>query len=273
MVLLWGIMKKALAKNPNMLRTMIGTGLVLILILSYAVYSNTMDSEYYGYTTTNESENPDLEYNEPGMANWYFTSREAITWINISIEGVVNDTSILVVEASGVEWYYSPLLGIAGEEIFNCEDEGFSDVSESCSLASSHIIQINGPNIQIIRGRVSLDLPIEGLGYLQSSNISNAELGANKIINNEKSTITWTLKIYDDGKIISNDGVSINVEYVSHELVSIEEFKLNPVQESIYSLATLIGCFFLLLFIPMTIYFSASYKSKNDERIRMETLE
>jgi len=53
-------MKKSLAKNPNMLRTMIGTGLVLVLILSYAVYSNTLDSEYYGYKTTNESEIIDL---------------------------------------------------------------------------------------------------------------------------------------------------------------------------------------------------------------------
>ena len=37
-------MKKALAQNPNMLRTMVGLGLTLILILSYAVYGATMDS-------------------------------------------------------------------------------------------------------------------------------------------------------------------------------------------------------------------------------------
>ena len=34
-------MKKALAQNPNLLRTMIGLGLTLILILSYAVYAAT----------------------------------------------------------------------------------------------------------------------------------------------------------------------------------------------------------------------------------------
>ena len=49
------IVKRSLSKNPNMLRTMIGTGMTLILLLSYAVYSNTVDSEYYGYTTTNDS--------------------------------------------------------------------------------------------------------------------------------------------------------------------------------------------------------------------------
>ena len=47
-------MRKSLSRNPNMMRTMIGIGLVLILVLSYAVYSNTLDSEYYGYTTTND---------------------------------------------------------------------------------------------------------------------------------------------------------------------------------------------------------------------------
>ena len=49
-----GVMRKSLSRNPNMLRTMIGIGMVLILVLGYAVYSNTVDSEYYGYSTTNE---------------------------------------------------------------------------------------------------------------------------------------------------------------------------------------------------------------------------
>ena len=47
-------MKKTLSRNPNMLRTMIGLGMTLILLLGYAVYSNTLDSEYYRFETTNE---------------------------------------------------------------------------------------------------------------------------------------------------------------------------------------------------------------------------
>ena len=45
-----------MSQNPNMLRTMIGIGLTLIFVLGYAVYSNTVESEYYGYETTNTSE-------------------------------------------------------------------------------------------------------------------------------------------------------------------------------------------------------------------------
>ena len=168
-------MKKSLAKNPNMLRTMIGTGLVLVLILSYAVYSNTLDSEYYGYKTSNESETIDLQSNEEGKADWYFTSKEAITWINVTIGGVEQESSKLIIQASGVEWYYSSLLGIEGADFFNCEDGGFSEVSESCIRASVHEILIDDGSTQVIHGRVSLNLPIEGLGYIQSDNPALAE--------------------------------------------------------------------------------------------------
>jgi len=263
-------MKKSLAKNPNMLRTMIGTGLVLVLILSYAVYSNTLDSEYYGYKTTNESEIIDLQYNEEDSANWYFTSREAITWINVTIEGVEEESATLIIEASGVEWFYSPLLGVEDADFFNCEDGGFSETSESCSRASVHEIIIDSSEEQRIHGRVSLDLPIEGLGYIQSDNEHLAEEEARQIVENEKKTITWNIKLENEGEILSDDNLTIVVNIVKHDFLSVEEFKLNPIQESIYSLATLIGCFFLLLFVPLTVYFSALYKSKNDDKLRLE---
>ena len=64
-------MRKSLSRNPNMMRTMIGIGLVLILVLSYAVYSNTLDSEYYGYTTTNDEVELEMQETEEGSASWY----------------------------------------------------------------------------------------------------------------------------------------------------------------------------------------------------------
>jgi len=67
-------MRKSLSRNPNMMRTMIGIGLVLILVLSYAVYSNTLDSEYYGYTTTNEEVELDMQETEEGSAEWHSTT-------------------------------------------------------------------------------------------------------------------------------------------------------------------------------------------------------
>ena len=64
-----------MSRNPNMLRTMIGTGLTLVLVLSYAVYSNTVDTEYYGYTTTNTEVGLELQESEEGKADWFVTTQ------------------------------------------------------------------------------------------------------------------------------------------------------------------------------------------------------
>ena len=44
-------MKKALAQNPNLLRTLIGLSLTLIFLLSYAVYGATVSPSVYMYET------------------------------------------------------------------------------------------------------------------------------------------------------------------------------------------------------------------------------
>ena len=44
-------MKKALAQNPNLLRTLIGLSITLIILLSYAVYGATISPDYYIYET------------------------------------------------------------------------------------------------------------------------------------------------------------------------------------------------------------------------------
>ena len=49
-----------------MLRTMIGLGLTLILLLGYAVYSNTVDSEYYRLETSNEEITIELTSSDDG---------------------------------------------------------------------------------------------------------------------------------------------------------------------------------------------------------------
>ena len=45
-------MKKALAQNPNLLRTLIGLSVTLIFMLSYAVYGATVSPSVYIYTVS-----------------------------------------------------------------------------------------------------------------------------------------------------------------------------------------------------------------------------
>jgi len=118
-----------------------------------------------------------------------------------------------------------------------------------------------------------LELPIDGLGYLQSEDLDSAEAEALSLIAENQDTVSWRVSVLDDDGIVSSQGINLTIEVVTHEIVSVSEFKLDPIQESVYSLATLIGCFSLLLALPLMVYYSAMYKAKRDERIRVETPE
>ena len=250
-----------------MLRTMVGTGMTLILLLSFAVYSNTVDSEYYGYTTSNETLHMDLNVEEEGTAQWYYTTDAAITWINVSIEGAPPD-SLLTVEAEGTNWSHSPSLGLDDSAyICNEPESDYSSIIETCEFSRVHTMVLeNGSGV--LRGRVSLDLPIRGKGYLESDNQENAEIEARSLINRETHIITWKIKIESGGGIASSADVQVSALVATHEFVSIEHFELEPVQETVYSIAALVGCFFLALVIPLMIYFSATYRERRDESLR-----
>ena len=81
-------MRKALSQNPNMLRTIVGLGMTLILILSYAVYSATLDSGYYLATTTNDAREVVVS-EDPENGSYTFSTEDAISWINISIDNAL----------------------------------------------------------------------------------------------------------------------------------------------------------------------------------------
>ena len=261
-----------MSRNPNMLRTLIGLGLVLIIILGYAVHSNTVDSEYYMYETTNSERNSELIQLEENSSEWYFISNEPITWINTTVEGAPQGTT-LVIDASGVEWYHTPSLG-QNEKDFNCKEfaPDYVDLIETCIKGSFHEISLDEQNIMI--GLVSTELPIGGLGSLQADNLDAANESVEEILDSNTKTITWKISLKNsEGELISSEGIEVNNSITTHNLLSVTEFKLDPIQESIYSFATLVGCFTLLLILPMIAYFSAVYKEKRDEEARSKTPE
>ena len=265
-------MEKSMSRNPNMLRTLIGLGLVLILILGYAVHSNTVDSEYYLYETSNSESDLELIQLEDNMSEWYVVTNSAITWINTSVEGAPQG-SILKLDASGVDWYHTPSLG-QDQKDYNCKEfaPDYVNLIETCIKGPFHEINLDEQNNLI--GLVSLDLPIGGLGSVQADTLAEANQTAENIVDDSTRIITWKISIIDsNGEIISSLGIDVNSTVTTHDLISVEEFKLDPIQESIYSLATLIGCFTLLLILPMIAYFSAVYKEKRDEEARISTPE
>lgn len=261
-----------MSRNPNLMRTMIGIGLMLIFTLGYAVHSNTVNSEYYGYSTSNEEVSATLIQENNISADWYFTTNSAITWINTTIEGAPED-SIIFVEAIGTEWFHTPSLGL-DEGDYSCKEntKDYSDIIETCVSSNFHQISTSDSNTLI--GIVSLELPLGGLGYLQAESNVHAEEESENLISENKQLITWKIQLQDEsGSVLENHDFSTHVSYTQHEIISVEKFVLDPIQESIYSLATLIGCFALLIILPLIAYFAASYKEKKDEKIRLITPE
>ena len=263
-------MRKSMSRNPNMLRTMIGTGLTLVLVLSYAVYSNTVDTEYYGYTTTNTELELELQESESDKAEWFVSTQSAITWVNLSLHGL-HDGMTVRIDASGTDWYYSPLLGSADADNFNCGEQT-TEVSETCEFASVHESEVESESHNM-KGIVSLELPIDGLGYLQSEDQSAAEQAANELIDEHNKSVIWRIVVLQEGSVVDSEGIESALTIVTHELVSVEAFTLDPIQESVYSFATLVGCFAFLLFLPLLVYFSARKKQAIDEQVRISAPE
>jgi len=245
---------------------MVGLGLVLILVLSYAVYSATVDSEYYRYETTNQGVEYQLELENSNESTWFVATSSAPTWINITVANAPNDAELFVISTSST-WYYSAMLGEQGDSVFNCKE--FDEISDSCEEGYEHSMAINSEEV-VMRGRVSLELPIEGVGYERADDEIQAELGALELIAQESVTTTWIVEIRVEGELVSPEGIEVGFSLTEHELVSISEFEIDPVQETLYGIATLVGCFFLLIAVPMMVYFAGVAKARLDEENRMD---
>ena len=139
-----------------MLRTMIGLGLVLILVLSYAVFSATVDSEYYRYETTNDSVEYELDLESENESSWYVSTSSAPTWVNLTVVNAPNDAELIITSTSST-WFHSALLGEDGDSAFNCKE--FDEISDSCEEAYEHSMMIDSEEV-VMRGRASLDLSL-----------------------------------------------------------------------------------------------------------------
>ena len=157
-----------------MLRTMIGLGLVLILVLSYAVFSATVDSEYYRYETTNESVEYALELESANESSWFVSTSSSPTWVNLTVVNAPNDAELVITSTSS-RWFHSPLLGEDGDSAFNCKE--FDEISDSCEEAYEHSMMIDTEEV-VMRGRASIELPINGVGYVRADDAGLAETEA-----------------------------------------------------------------------------------------------
>ena len=269
-------MKKALAQNPNMLRTMIGLGLTLILILSYAVYGATIDSSYYLYHTSNENVEHDPAdqglSNENTTQSWTFATNRSTTWLNISIAGLEQGDTLSVSVSDGV-WYHHEMLGDENANRFSCRQtqEGGFEEYNVCTESHVHSMTAEQAGNMTIRGIVSPELPMGGLGSLYADSLQEAENASANLIATHNGTRVWTITL-DSLDTIHPAEFSPHVQSTSHELVNVEPFEVDPVTEMLWSISALIGCFAIALVIPLSIYFASRAKERREENIRNAAL-
>ena len=260
-------MRRALSQNPNMLRTIIGLGLTLVLILSYAVYSATLDSAFYLAETTNSEYSIDIE-EDPSNGSYSFETNTAITWLNISLDNSPVGTILEVSSLGGVWWHHPNLGGLHDDDTpFQCFSPDTSDYEglvEHCTKSSTHSIDVDS-QIEYFRGLLSQDLPLSGSWAFVADNSTHANEIANETVNDSILERTWVVRMIDeDGVAINTSGMGVSVSVVEHEILDVAPYRIDPVTEMIWGMTALIGCFGIVLILPTALYIAASAKSKKD---------
>ena len=143
------LMRKALAQNPNLLRTLLGLSFTLIFMLSYAVYGATVSPSYYLYdtdaeTTVHDGIEPTRIYQEDqNMTTWTWSvpaNGANLTWVNLTAAEVSNGAEVRLINGAGL--FSHPLLGTADADGFSCR--------ESCQKNNSHsYIAEDGGDVRI----------------------------------------------------------------------------------------------------------------------------
>ncbi len=265
-------MRRALAQNPNLLRTLIGLGITLVVILSYAVYGATINTEYHVYSTESESSTAELTLvntsttlneDEEEQTEWIWHTNintTNLTWINTSLNGVPDGSSLKVINIAG--WYSHPELGSEEAEQFNC--------ASHCVKRSSHSSVSESGGAELT-GLTSTDPARRDGGTVRAENAAEAKELAAEAISFEYGESHWEIRVIIAGN--HSDEPLVQVTHVNEEFSSIEKFALDTATEMMWSLAAVIGCFILVLVPILLIYIFSRLGDKQDIEVLKDNAE
>ena len=202
-------MRRALAQNPNLLRTLISLLAILIILLGYAVWSATVSTEYYVYTMSNEAEAQDaleVETSDITLREWVFVTNGSTTWINITAEGLPNDAELGLTLAEG-EYYSHPDLGNPEAVGFNCrEPNELFELVTTCQSRRTHTTDAPDAGVLTLRGLASVDLPLSGIGTTQEETENNAREYAADLLAQNHAVRTWIVRVQSESSDRDGDG-------------------------------------------------------------------
>ena len=265
-------MKKALAQNPNLLRTLIGLSLTLILLLSYAVYGATISPSYYIYETEATNSSFDdveltkvVQNNETRWQGTIAADGENLTWVNMTVDDLAAGAIVKMINKGKL--YSHPFLGVPDAEVevdgktvdFRC--------SEHCTYSESIEVEAETSSVSI-QSLTSTDPARRSNGTVFATSLSKAEQLARQEIEYMHESSQIVIQITEPG----NKSVQpqVNVITVNEAYANVEVFKIDAATEFLWALAAVVGCFSMVLIPSFTVYFAARAKErKNEERLRL----
>ncbi|MGB1846189.1 MAG: hypothetical protein ACPHQR_07245 [Candidatus Poseidoniaceae archaeon] len=257
-------MRKALAQNPNLLRTLLGLSFTLIFMLSYAVYANTIDTAYYTYTTeatvTAQSSDDGMtferQYDEGSSTTTWSSNvtidRNNLTWVNVTAQELAPGATLTVFDAAGL-WTHS-LLGVEEARDFSCaEDCQFNDTTtldESEGLAAYRGLAVTEPGAR-------------SNGTVVAESQAEAERMAAEIVENRHGSAVLRVTIVEAGN--RSTPPSLTIEMVNEELGEVIPFTVDVASEFIWALTAVFACFAIVLLPAFAIYAVSRRRERADE--------
>ena len=255
-------MQKALAQNPNLLRTLLGLSFTLIFLLGYAVYGATVSPSYYVYETENtynsyENDDPTKIYDDDSNTTTWAWSIPAdgvnLTWVNLTALDLSIGAKVKLTNSAGL--YSHSKLGDSNANDFSCE--------ESCYQNTTHeYISEDGEDVTIY-SMTTTDPGRRDNGTVFAKSLSDAEDKAREIIDYTHSPSIIIVEIIESGD--RQTSPSIVLDTVNEDFKEISVFSVDAGTEFLWALAAVIGCFSMILIPSFTVYFAARAKERKNE--------
>ena len=265
-------MRKALAQNPNLLRTLVGLSVTLIFMLSYAVYGATVSPSVYIYQTeatvdTYNASEADEEvqrfYNDDDNTttwSWQINANDAnLTWVNITATELSDGAVLRVTNVAKL--YSHELLGNT-YDLQNPLEEEFS-CADLCDYDTKHERTAEDGGTIEFHALTSVDPARRSNGSVFAADLAEAEEKSRAAIYYEHSPSIVRIEIIEQGNRSTEPSVS--AETVNEEFSSVEVFSVDAGTEFLWALAAVVGCFSMVLIPSFTVYFAARAKEKRDE--------
>ena len=270
-VLDW-LMKKALAQNPNLLRTLIGLSLTLIILLSYAVYGATISPSYYIYETeATDSSFEDIELtkivqnNETTWIGTVSANGANLTWVNMTVTDLAGGAIVKMTNEGKL--YSHPFLGVEDAEVVVDGKTVDFRCSEHCVYGESIEVEADSSEVSI-QSLTSTYPARRSNGTVFADSKNEAESLARSEVNYTHSPSKIVIQITEPGNKSVQPQVSVYT--VNEAFASVEIFEIDAATEFLWALAAVVGCFSMVLIPSFTVYFAARAKErKNEEKLRL----